>query len=150
MNKFYMGRGFSLIEVLVVVAVIGILAAIAYPSYQGSVAKSRRADAQSALAGLAQAMERHFTENNTYESAIAGTAPQPPIIFPTQAPLDGSTKFYNLIVQTVTPTTYTLRATPIGGQAGDGNVDLTSTGIKRWDRGNDGFGATDNCWSSKC
>ncbi|MFI3186333.1 MAG: prepilin-type N-terminal cleavage/methylation domain-containing protein, partial [Methylococcaceae bacterium] len=53
--------GFTLIELMVTVAIVGILAAIAYPSYQDSVRKSRRADASGALLGLANAMERHFT-----------------------------------------------------------------------------------------
>ena len=62
-------QGFTLIELMVTVAIVGILAAIAYPSYQSSVIKSRRADAEGVLLGLANAMERHFTESNTYLGA---------------------------------------------------------------------------------
>ncbi|MCP3674722.1 MAG: prepilin-type N-terminal cleavage/methylation domain-containing protein, partial [Gammaproteobacteria bacterium] len=58
--------GFSLIEVMIVVAIVSILAAIAFPSYQESVAKAKRADAQGALVSLAGVMERFYTENNTY------------------------------------------------------------------------------------
>jgi prepilin-type N-terminal cleavage/methylation domain-containing protein len=62
-------NGFTLIELMIVVAIIGILASIAYPSYQESILKSRRADAKGALLGFANAMERHFTETNSYRKA---------------------------------------------------------------------------------
>lgn len=62
-------KGFTLIELMIAVAVVGILAAIAYPSYQDSVRKSRRADAKSAL--LDAAHERTvFTENNQYTATL--------------------------------------------------------------------------------
>ncbi len=67
-------RGFTLIELMIVVAVIAILAAIAYPSYQDSVRKSRRADAKAALLDLAQFMERNYTTANRYDQNSAGTA----------------------------------------------------------------------------
>ncbi len=64
--------GFSLIELMIVVAIIAILAAVAFPSYQESVKKSRRSDAQTALLGFAQAMERHYTDNGFYCDAGGG------------------------------------------------------------------------------
>src|SRR5690606_38472416 len=81
--------GFTLIEVMIVVAIIGILAAIAYPSYQDHVRKSRRADAQTALLELAQFMERHYTTNGRYLTS-ANAAPALPF---SEAPKDGTTKF---------------------------------------------------------
>jgi len=62
-SKKYNGnqKGVTLMELMIVVAIIGIIAAVAYPSYQEFVMKSRRADAQAALVSFAGAMERHFT-----------------------------------------------------------------------------------------
>ena len=134
-------KGFTLIELMIVVAIIGILAAIAYPSYQSSVEKARRSDAQGALLGLANAMERHFTANNSYLGAGSPNTGSPSI-YPNEVPMDGSTKFYDLTIAAATASTYTLRATPKNGQAGNGILELTSTGIRTWDKDNDGS-ATD-------
>lgn len=132
--------GFTLIELLIAVVIVGILAAIAYPAYQNSVTQSRRADAQGALTQLNNAMERVFTQNNTYmPGGVAPTlgtgAATPPHIFANQTPLDGTTKYYTLsILPNITDTSFTLRATPIAGtsQAADGNLELDHTGAKRW------------------
>ncbi len=149
-------KGFSLIELLVVVTIIGIIASIAYPSYQDQVTKSKRTDAQGALLSFGLAMERYYTTNNTYLGA-AGTQAVPadagaPWVFATESPLDGAKKSYDLTIKAgATQSSFTLVATPKGSQAGDGILELDSTGAKRWDRGNDGvFDAADLCWSSTC
>ena len=84
--------GFTLIELMIVVAIVGILAAIAYPSYTEQVRQSRRSDCEGALTGLASAMERYFTVNNTYVGAAVGAGG----IFPNQCPIDGNTAYYTL------------------------------------------------------
>lgn len=145
-------RGFTLIEMMVVVAIVAILAAIALPAYQNNMKKARRTDATSALQGLAQAMERWYTEKGTYKAAAAaGADTGAPTIFSTKSPIDGSDTYYNLTISAAAVNTYTLTATPSGSQAGDGILTLSSTGARGWDRNNNGtVEATENCWESSC
>jgi type IV pilus assembly protein PilE len=70
-------QGFTLIEVMIVTAIIAILAAVAYPSYQEYVYKGRRAQARTALAELMQQQERFMTQNNTYRDFAAGALDVP-------------------------------------------------------------------------
>ncbi len=125
-------KGFTLIELMITVAIVGILAGIAYPSYQDSVRKSRRADAQGALLGFANAMERYFTVNNSYLGA----------------PVDGGTPYYNLTISAAASNAYTLQATPINSQAGDGFMQISGTGVRGWDRNDDGdtLDANEDSW----
>jgi type IV pilus assembly protein PilE len=132
--------GFTLIELMIVVVVLGILASITYPNYMESVRKSRRADAKGALMGFANAMERHFTETNSYCNAAAttvgsctdATGVPKTSIYSSQSPVDGGTAFYNLRVGSATATTFTLTAAPTGPQTGDkcGTLTLAHTGAK--------------------
>ena len=114
---------------MITVAIVGILASIAYPSYQSSIMKSRRVDAQGALLGSSNALERYFTVNNTYVGAPALTP----------------TAYYTLAITAATASGYTLTATATGTQAADqcGNLTLTQTGA----RGFTGTGVTAaDCW----
>lgn len=148
--------GFTLIELMIVVAIIGILAAIAYPSYQSYVEKTRRTDAQGALMSFANAMERYYTQNNTYigadggNAAISNTLTAPAsAVFASQSPMDG-TPFYNLRIYNLTANSYELRAVPITGsaQASDGFIQLLSTGQRGWDADNSGsIGTGEDTWS---
>lgn len=67
-------RGFTLIELMITVAIVGVLAAIAYPSYQDSVLKGRRAEGRTALLNLLQQQERYYTQTGSYLSFSAGAS----------------------------------------------------------------------------
>ena len=131
--------GFTLIELMIVVAVIGILSAIAFPSYNEYVAKSRRTEARTILLEASQWMERHYSENFRYDTNTAGTAIAD--IFPpnlARSPRDTGGA-YTIAVSAAAARTYTLTATRVAGgpMASDkcGNFQITNTGVK----GNTGF-----------
>ncbi|MFI3188898.1 MAG: type IV pilin protein [Methylococcales bacterium] len=144
-------RGFSLIELMIAVSIIGILARIAIPSYSSYIAKGKRADAQGALVSLANAMEQWNIEKGDYLGA-AGTTASPtntgsPAIFSATVPIGGGTATYNLTISAATATSYTLTATRTGSQANDkcGNLTLTNTGVKGVTSATTGYDAT-TCW----
>ncbi len=127
--------GFTLIELMIAVAIIGIIAAIAYPAYQESVQQTRRSNAQADLMELAQWMERQYAQDYSYLEG--GNQPALPF---NVSPRTGTT-FYNLsFAGNVTQNTFTLQAQPTGPQATDrcGTLTLDNAGARG--------GAEADCW----
>lgn len=116
----FRSRGFTLIELMIVVAVVAILAAIAFPSYQSYVQKARRADAKNAVLDMASRQEKFFSINNAYSSSATALGYS---ALPLDVNSSGST-YYQLSVTVTAPSGTTLpafvaTATPIGVQMRD-------------------------------
>jgi type IV pilus assembly protein PilE len=109
-------EGFTLIELMIVVAIIGILAAIAYPQYSNYVMRSKRTDAKTALLDLASREEQFFSMNNSYtaDSTKLGYGAS----FPANVVSSGTAN-YQANVVSQSGTDYSATATPIGSQAAD-------------------------------
>lgn len=147
-------KGFSLIELMVVVAIIGIVTIIAYPSYQGFIKTTNRAAAQADLMSLGTAMERHKAAAFTYKGAAKLAADTgTPNIFHGHSPSvePYSNRTYDLLITVATGTTYIVEARPLSGglQATDGSVYLYGDGRRAWDKNNNGsIASSEFCW--KC
>ena len=124
--------GFTLIELMITVAVIGILAAVAYPSYIDYLIRASRSAAQSFMLDASNKEEQYLLDARSYQPITnnAGFSANPGgigLTVPTEV-----SRFYNLSVTSVTATTYTIQAVPIAGtrQVRDGSLALTQDGTK--------------------
>ena len=135
-----MQRGFTLIELMIVVAIIGILAAIAVPQYTDYVTRSRRADGQSTLLQVAQELERCYTQFSAYNNANCA-------VVTSGAVSQTSPEGYYVIAATGTAlsaSAFTLTATPQGTQAANDSDCPTLTVNQLGERTPDPD--PNNCW----
>lgn len=147
MHKAYTGhsialprqRGFTLVELMIVVAVVGILAMIAIPSYNQYTIRAKRSAAESFIMSVANRQEQYILDAREYATTLT--------LLGVSAPADVAAN-YNVTITNVsaTPPTYTINATPIGGQLANdtqcGTVSIDQAGTK----GITGSGTVAECW----
>lgn len=147
-------RGFTLVEMLIVVLIIGLLAGIAFPGYQRYVLQAGRADGKAKLMEIMQAQERYYSQHQTYVVALNGsaTANPPTGLGYAATPVPSDERRYNIAAAAcgaaaglTIASCVRLTATRAGAQANDtecGNLTLDSRGA----RGISGSGSVDTCW----
>ena len=134
-----MHRGFTVLELLIAVAIVGILASIALPSYSAYIDRARRAEARTAMLDAAQFMQRFYAANNTYVGAYTAMPASMK-----RTPSSGTQAYTIQAAAGVTAAAYTLQAVPQGPMSGDrcGTLTVTSAGV----RGRTGSETLDRCW----
>ena len=130
--------GFTLVGVMVALVVVGLLSALAYPSYQQQVAKGRRTDAKQSLLELSQRMERFYAERGTYAGAALGNTGLYPNV--------SSGGYYDLAITAQTLDGFTVQATPRGSQLGDACASFLYNQVGDQTVSNDASLSAVKCW----
>jgi len=132
-------RGFTTIELLITLVVLGVLMAVAFPSYQSSLRKSRRVEAFNALTSIQQASERHRSANPTFTANLTAL-PSASIPGLGQPNTRTSSGYYDLAVNVISATTYVASAEAVTGTSQDKDSDCRALAV-RMQGGNVRYGA---------
>lgn len=125
-------RGFTLLELMITVAIVAILAAVALPSYREQIRKTHRADGRHALMQFATAQERFYTNCNGYAKTLNGAPGSCEGLGASAASVASEAGFYSISLES-DGVTFTLTASPQHGQEDDLKCDaltLTDSGLK--------------------
>lgn len=144
LNRDYcVNKGFTLLELVIVMAITVILTSIAYPSYTEYLIKTRRCDGQSALLDLANRLEQYFSEHQTYQSASIASHKTTDVLSSSES----AGHWYHLSITHQSDEDYSIKATPFGPQASDTcqALSFNSQGIKSATAANEDN--TIQCWS---
>jgi len=140
--------GFTLIELMIVVAITAILAAIAVPAYQKQIMQSRRASAKTALLDLASREEKYYATNNNYPASLTSVGYANVTAGAIQVPNSTNEDYYSVTITLGTPTAtgYTATAAPVGNQQKDscGSYSITDLGVQGSTGTTSGNG--NGCW----
>ncbi|MCY1215096.1 Type IV minor pilin ComP, DNA uptake sequence receptor [compost metagenome] len=118
--------GFTLIEVMITVAIVAILASIALPSYRQYIVRSKRSAAQAQMMDIANRQQQFLIANRSYANTTALTASG----YSLPAEVSSNYSYEVTLQEAGLPPAFTITFTPIGSQVGDGNLGLTSEGVK--------------------
>ncbi len=131
-------KGFSLLELMIAVAIVGILASVAYPAYQGHISKTHRHNAIGVMMGIAARLEQFAERNGTYAGSVDGANKPLARVYDLDPAINSVVERYDFTVTNITATSYRILATPKAGtgQAGNGKLILYSDGRRGWDSDN--------------
>lgn len=137
-----MNRGFTLVELLVAIMIVGILSAVAVSSYQDYTLRAQRADAKAVLLQLASWLERNYTASGRYDQDPSGTTVDAVPASLAQSPQSGSARYTVSFASKPTATTFTIQAIPVASDPFCGTLTLNQQGSQSVS----GTGTPADCW----
>lgn len=139
MQKTLSTAGFSLLELLITVAIIGIMVGISYPAYQNHLVRARRAEAKVTLTSLASHLEQYYAEKNTYAGATLENLGLKKTLI--------ANSFYELSISNADDKSYLISAVPQKSQAKDDQECATLSLNEKDEEMINGRGSIDDCWN---